>query len=212
MMFESPMRKAVAARPRHQGGWTATLKLQAVVLGSLLTLQWIVELADRIFLGGWLDSLGIQPRSAIGLRGIPLAPFIHANLDHLIANTMPLVVLGWLVMLRGLSTFFRVTVIVAFVSGLGVWCTARSSNVQLGSSGLIFGYLGYLILRGYFDRSAFSVAISVLVGVFYGSLIWGVLPITQAASWEGHLWGFVAGMLCAWLLTRQPRTILEIRI
>lgn len=206
------MKKVVAARPRQHGAWSATLKLQGVVLGSLLALQWILELADRIFLSGWLDSLGIQPRSTMGLRGIPVAPFIHASLDAVIANSMPFLVLGWLVMLRGLGTFARVSVIVTFISGLGVWCTARGSNVQIGSSGLIFGYLGYLILRGYFDRSVLSVAISVLVGVFYGSLIWGILPVSQAAVWEGQLWGFLAGMLCAWLLTRQPRTILEIRL
>jgi membrane associated rhomboid family serine protease len=125
---------------------------------------------------------------------------------------MPFLVLGWLVLLRGVGTFWRVSVVVTFVSGLGVWCTASSSAVYLGASGLIFGYLGYLILRGYFDRSAFSVAISVLVGIFYGSLIWGVLPIAQEGSWLGHLWGFLSGTLCAWLLTRQPRTLLEIRL
>ena len=206
------MTRSSAEPSRRQRRWTAALKLQALILGSCLLLQWIAEIVDRGVLGGQLDALGIQPRTTMGLRGIPLAPLVHSDLDQVIANTMPFLVLGWLVMLRGLATFFRVSVIVTFLSGLGVWCTSRASNVQIGSSGVIFGYLGYLILRGYFDRSAFSVAISVLVGVFYGSLIWGVLPMTQEAAWEGHLWGFLAGMLCAWLLTRQPRTVLEIRI
>jgi membrane associated rhomboid family serine protease len=206
------MSRTTAVPTRRKARWTAALKIQALILGSCLLLQWIVEVVDRAVLGGQLDSLGVQPRSLVGLRGIPLAPLVHANLDQVIANTMPFLVLGWLVMLRGLWTFFRVSVIVTFFSGLGVWCTASATNVQIGASGLIFGYLGYLILRGYFDRSAFSVAISVLVGVFYGSLIWGILPIAQEGAWEGHLWGFAAGMLCAWLLTRQPRTVLEIRI
>lgn len=188
------------------------MRLQAAVLGSLLALIWLVELADQIVLSGQIDALGIQPRTVAGLRGIPLAPLVHANLNQVIANTMPLLVLGWLVLLRGLATFVRVSAIVTFFSGLAVWCTARTSIVQVGASGLIFGYLGYLILRGYFDRRAFSVAISVLVGILYGSLIWGIFPISQEASWEGQLWGFVSGMLCAWLLTRQPRTLLEIRI
>jgi membrane associated rhomboid family serine protease len=206
------MTKLMAVEKRRPSRWTAALKLQAAILGSLLLAAWIAELVDRAFLGGQLDAFGIQPRSAVGLRGIPLAPLVHLNLDQVIANTMPFLVLGWLVMLAGLPTFFRVSVIVTFLSGLGVWCTASAPNVQIGASGLIFGYLGYLILRGYFDRSAFSVAISVMVGVLYGSLIWGILPIAQQAAWEGHLWGFLAGMLCAWLFTRQPRTLLEIRI
>src|SRR5688500_2078409 len=104
-IFRAAMTGPTAAPRRRKGRWTATLKIQALVLGSCLLLQWIIELVDRALLGGELDSLGIQPRTLIGLRGIPLAPLVHANLDQVIANTMPFLVLGWLVMLRGPWTF-----------------------------------------------------------------------------------------------------------
>lgn len=173
---------------------------------------WLIELADQIFLDGSLDRWGIRPRAADGLTGIVLAPFLHADLAHVAANTMPFVILGWLVLLRGAGEFFKVSLLTVTVSGLVVWLIGRSTTVHIGASSLIFGYLGYLMLRGYFDRSAFSVAISLLVGILYGGLIWGVLPTAAEQSWEGHLGGFLAGAGCAWLLTRQPRTVLEIRI
>jgi membrane associated rhomboid family serine protease len=130
---------------------------------------------------------------------------------------MPFLVLGWLVLLRGVREFLKVSLLTTAFSGLIVWLIGRSSasnaaTVHIGASSLIFGYLGYLMLRGYFDRSAFSVAISVLVGIGYGGLIWGLLPTTGEQSWEGHLGGFLAGAGCAWLFTRQPRTVLEIRV
>ncbi len=192
--------------------WKGRLKRQAALLLSFVLLIWILELVDQLFLANQLDLWGIRPRTLEGLPGIVLCPFLHADLAHVVANTMPFLVLGWLVMLRGLGEFFRVSLLTVAFSGLVVWLIGRSSTVHVGASSLIFGYLGYLMLRGYFDRSAFSVAISLLVGLIYGGLIWGILPTTQAQSWEGHLGGFLAGAACAWLFTRQPRTLLEVRI
>jgi membrane associated rhomboid family serine protease len=182
------------------------------VLGAFVVVIWVIELVDAIVLGGTLDEWGIRPRMREGLPGIVLAPFLHGSVSHVAANTMPFLVLAWLVLLRGWGELIKVSILTVAFSGLVVWLIGRSSTVHLGASSLIFGYLGYLILRGYFDRSAFSVLISILVGLFYGSLIWGVLPTDQEQSWEGHLGGFLAGVCCAWLLTRQPRTVLQIRL
>jgi membrane associated rhomboid family serine protease len=192
--------------------WKGRLKYQAALLIAFVLAIWVLELIDELLLGSELDQWGVRPRSLEGLRGIPLAPFLHGSLAHVAANTMPFLVLGWLVLLRGTKEFFKVSLLTVAFSGLVVWLIGRSSTVHLGASSLIFGYLGYLMLRGYFDRSAFSVAVSVLVGIGYGSLIWGVLPTATEHSWEGHLGGFLAGAGCAWLFTRQPRTVLEIRI
>lgn len=198
------------AKPRRD--WRGRLKRQAALLAAFVAVIWLIELADQLFLGGELDRWGIRPRTAEGLTGIVLAPFLHADLTHVAANTMPFIVLGWLVLLRGTGEFFKVSLLTVATSGLVVWLIGRSTTVHIGASSLIFGYLGYLMLRGYFDRSAFSVAISLLVGILYGGLIWGILPTAAEQSWEGHLGGFLAGAGCAWLLTRQPRTVLEIRI
>jgi membrane associated rhomboid family serine protease len=199
-------------QPTQRRNWRGNLKRQAALLAAFVLTIWLVEIVDQVVLGGDLDRWGIRPRSVEGLTGIVLAPFLHGSLAHVAANTMPFFVLGWLVLLRGMKEFFKVSLLTVAFSGLIVWLLGRSTTVHIGASSLIFGYLGYLMLRGYFDRSAFSVAISLLVGITYGGLIWGLLPTAQEQSWEGHLGGFLAGAGCAWLFTRQPRTLLEIRM
>lgn len=202
--------------PPAAGNRTGSLKRklirQGTVLGGFVVLIWLIELIDVIFLGNRLNQWGIRPRDMAGLSGIVLAPFLHSSLGHVAANTMPFLVLAWLVLLRGWGELIKVSVLTIAFSGLVVWLIGRSTTSHIGASSLIFGYLGYLILRGYFDRSAFSVFISIAVGLVYGSLIWGVLPMDQEQSWEGHLGGFLAGAACAWLLTRKPRTVLQIRL
>ncbi len=184
------------------------LKAQILILLSLVGLMWAVEIADQVFfrpfLQTTLDVYGIIPRNLIGLRGILFAPFLHGNFPHLIGNIIPFLVLGWLIMLREISDFFWVTLVSGLVSGLGTWLFG-SPGVHVGASGVIFGYLGYLLLRGFFERSILSIAISLGVGVLYGSLLWGVLPMQYGISWEGHLFGFIGGVLAARLLVNGSR-------
>ena len=132
---------------RRKQGIAQELKTQIFVLGGFVTLMWLLEIVD-LFLGGRLDYYGIRPLSIIGLRGILLAPFLHGGLGHLIANTIPFLTLGWLIMLRQTSDFFTVTVITILGSGLGVWLLAPANSIHIGASGLIFGYFGFLLLRG----------------------------------------------------------------
>jgi len=179
-------------------------KTQIWILGGLVAIMWAVEILDqfvfRVGLRQTLDIYGIYPRNVVGLRGILFAPFLHGNFPHLIGNTVPFLVLGWLIMLRETSDFFWVSLVSAFVSGLGTWMFG-SSAIHIGASGVVFGYLGYLLARGYFERSMTAIAISLFVGTLYGSLIWGVLPTRMGISWEGHLFGFLGGVLAARLLT-----------
>jgi membrane associated rhomboid family serine protease len=184
------------------------LQTQIAVLGGLVAIMWAIEIIDVLFFqrrlgfGGSLDIYGILPRNPIGLRGILFAPFLHGNFAHLIANTIPFLTLGWLVMLREISDFFWVSVIAAIVGGFGTWLIG-SPGVHIGASGVIFGYLGYLLSRGYFDRKPLSVAISLFVGVVYGSMLWGVLPLQRWISWEGHLFGFIGGVIAAWFMSDE---------
>ncbi len=184
---------------REVRGLMGEVKAQVAILVFVVGLMWAIEIVD-FFLGGALNSFGIIPRSVIGLRGILFAPFLHGNFAHLIANTVPFVTLGWFVMLRRTSDFFGVTAIVMLISGLGTWLIAPTNTVHIGASGVIFGYLGFLISRGYFERSFGSVLFSVIVGLAYGGLIWGVLPGQLGISWQGHLFGFVGGIAAAWLI------------
>lgn len=167
------------------------------LLGGFILTLWALELVDILLLRGQLNRLGIRPRRLIGLRGILFAPLLHGNLAHLAANTIPLAVLGWLIMLNGLNTFLLVTAVVWLVSGLGAWLLGGTNTMHLGASGLVFGYFGFLLLRGYFEQSFSAIAIAILVGLLYGSMIWGVLPIHRGKSWQSHLFGFVGGGIVA---------------
>ena len=175
------------------------LGLPLVVVASM----WLVELAN-ILTRGALLGLGIRPRTLEGVWGIVFAPFLHASLAHLAANTIPCLVLGWLVALRGMKEFWFVTGWVILVGGGGVWLLGRPFSLHVGASGLVFGYLGFLLARGVLERS-FQAALLSLVALFlYGGAIWGLIPSTGGISWEGHLFGIIAGILAARLLSRTP--------
>jgi len=173
-----------------------------IVLGSVILLLWLGEVFDQLFWRGALDFYGIQPRSAIGLRNILFAPLLHKGFDHLLANTVPFLVLGWFVLLRGVNKFILVSLICALVSGLGVWLLGAPATIHVGLSGVIFGYLGFLLFRGYFERSSHAIGLAILAGFLYGGMIWGVLPLQPNVSWLGHLFGFIGGALAARYLTR----------
>ena len=173
-----------------------SLKTQAVRLGGAVAVLWTVFGVNAL-LGGLLNIFGVIPRTTIGLRGIVFAPFIHERLDHIIANTVPFVALGWMVMLRDARHFVPVTLISALGSGLMAWLLGAPGSVHIGASGVLFGYLGFLILSGWYARSVLSVVISIIVIVVWGSVVLGVMPGQAGVSWQSHLGGFVAGMFAA---------------
>ncbi|MEE3716028.1 rhomboid family intramembrane serine protease [Tumidithrix elongata RA019] len=183
------------------GSLGAEIKTQATILGGFVAIIWALEIVD-VILRGSLDYFGILPRTIVGLRGILFAPFLHVGFAHVAANTVPFLILGWLVMLRGTKDFFAVSIISAFISGAGTWAFGRPA-IHIGASGMIFGYLGYLLFRGYFERSIVGITLSIVVGMMYGGLIFGVLPGQVGISWEGHLFGFIGGAIAAKLLTEQ---------
>ncbi|MCB0063671.1 MAG: rhomboid family intramembrane serine protease [Caldilineaceae bacterium] len=178
------------------------LVTHGLILGGLIALLWLIEVADQLVWRETLDLFGIQPRTWDGLTHIFWAPFLHKGFGHLFANTLPFLVLGWLVLWRGVGEFFLVSLISAGVSGMGIWLFGMPGTVHIGMSGVIFGFLGFLLLRGYFERSASAIGLAVLVGLLYGSMIWGVLPLQPNISWLGHLFGFVGGGLAAYLFSR----------
>jgi membrane associated rhomboid family serine protease len=183
------------------------LARSGLAIAVLVALLWAVEVVDAL-LSHRLDQWGITPRTAGELPDIFTAPFLHAGFGHLVANTVPLAVLGFLAALRGLWRFVAVTALIVVVSGLGVWLTSPSGTVTLGASGLVFGYLGYVLLRGLVDRRASDIAVGVVVALVYGSVLWGVLPVQRGVSWQGHMFGLLGGVLAAWLFrARRPVTV-----
>ena len=164
---------------------------------------WTMEVANTIG-GHRLDDLGIVPRTSVGLRGILLGPFLHSGFGHAMSNTVPLAILGSLVAVRGQKVLLRVTCTAALVGGLGIWLFGRQ-GVHIGASGVVFGYFGFLLARGWYERSFGSTIISVVVLIFYGSMITGALPFVPGVSWEGHLLGLASGVLYA-RISRRSRT------
>jgi membrane associated rhomboid family serine protease len=178
-------------------GFVKELKSQINIIGAFIAIFWVVEIVNQIFFGDRLDYFGIIPREIVGLRGIILAPFLHADFAHLIANTVPFAILAWFVMLQNTNDFFIVSFYSMIVSGIGVWLFAPLNSITVGASGIIFGYLGFLLLRGYFQKNTPSIALSLMVVFLYGGMIWGVLPSNPHISWLAHLFGFIGGILAA---------------
>lgn len=175
---------------------TRSLKAQITTLGASVTALW-ATFGVNVLLGGALLRFGIVPRTTDGLVGILAAPFLHANLAHLVANTVSFLLFGWLVMLRDRRHFGVVTLFAMLGSGLLSWALGAPGSVHIGASGVVFGFFGFLLLAGFYARSAGSILLSLGVAVLWGGTVFGVLPGTPGVSWQGHLGGFLGGVLAA---------------
>ncbi len=171
------------------------LKASASLILGAVCLMWAVEVVN-VLSGRQLGSLGILPRHLSGLIGIPLSPFVHGSMSHAMVNTVPFLVLGGLVALRGARAFVSVSVFVILCGGAALWLFGRASY-HIGASGLIFGYFGCLVARGWYERSTAAILTALLTLFLYGGLVWGVLPGRPFISWEGHLFGMLSGVLAA---------------
>jgi len=199
----------MAAEPRSM---KQELKLHGWMLAVPLAVMWIVQLVNAVTLHA-LDRFGIHPRELSGLLGILFAPFLHGGFGHLMANTVPFLIFGWLILLHDVSDFVIVSLLAMLVGGLGTWLTGAPGSVHIGASGVIFGYFGFLLLRGWFRRSFGAILLSLAMGILYGGLLFGVLPGQSGISWQGHLFGFLGGGLSAYLLARkQPVPVPTARI
>ena len=192
-------------RPEVERPGTSSRPLVAVqVIVVFVGLLYVVELTDTI-LGNTLDASGVRPREVEGLDGILWAPMLHGGWGHLMANTVPLLVLGFLILLSGVARWAAVTAVVWVVGGLGTWLTGGEQTLHLGASVLAFGWLVYLLVVGFFSRSATHIMVGVVLLFLYGGLLLGVLPGQPGVSWQGHLFGAVGGVVAAWWLGRRDR-------
>lgn len=177
-----------------------------LVILVLLAGMWLLEIVDQLS-GNALDAYGIHARELDGLPEIFTAPFLHGGFDHLISNTVPFAVLGFLVLLSGVVRWLLSSLASIVSSGLFAWVLTPSNTVVLGASGLVFGWLSYLLARGLWSRRPGQVVLAVVVLIVYGGLIWGVLPGTAGVSWQAHLGGAVGGVLAAWWLHRRSTAV-----
>lgn len=175
----------------------ALRRVKRFVLPPVVAL-WLLEAADQLLLRApGLDTYGIRPRTLTGLRNIVFAPWLHGNFAHLAANTLPLLVFGALIATRGARELLRASVGIVLLGGLGVWLIGAPGTVHIGASGVVFGYFGYLLTIGWFERRVLWVLVSIAIALLYGGLALGVLPGTAGVSWESHLSGAAAGIAMA---------------
>ncbi len=172
------------------------VRLMVILVAGL----WLIEVVDVVALDQRLDQQGIVPRTLGGLDGILWAPFLHGGFGHLLANTLPLLILGGFVALDGIRRWASVTAFVVVVGGLATWLFARPA-AHIGVSGLIFGYAGFLLVAGFVERSLRGIAVAIVVGFFFGGMVLrGITPMASWVSWESHLFGLAAGVLAAFVI------------
>lgn len=175
---------------------TRSFKDHLFLLIGAVGIAWGLEILDTVLFGA-LDNFGIKPRQASGLTGVVTAPFLHLGFAHLISNTIPFLVLGGVVLIGGRKIFLQSTLFIILIGGMALWTLGPPATNHLGASLLIFGYLGFLLARGIFEKSPFWIVVSVAILIFYGGMLSGVLPGEPGVSWQGHLFGFIAGVISA---------------
>ncbi len=179
---------------------------------TFVVLLYLIEIVDQLT-GHALDRNGIRPLETDGLTGIIFAPLLHADWAHLVANTVPALVLGFLVTLTGMARFVWATAIIWIVGGLGTWLIGdiggcRLETNHIGASGLIFGWLAFLLVFGWLTRHIWWIVTGLVVLFVYGGILWGAVPVLDrcgGVSWQGHLCGAAAGLLAAYWLSRPER-------
>lgn len=182
----------------------ARLRQGAIVMAVVVAALWAIELVDTVT-GHALDGLGIRPWNLVGLDGILFAPLLHVSFAHLAANSVPLFVLGTALWPSGLRQWIVSTVTAWVTSGIMAWLLTPIHYVVIGASGVIFGWITYLVVRGFLSRRSSHIVLGLVVALAYGSVLLGVFPMSTGVSWQGHLGGAIGGVLAAWLLFRRER-------
>jgi membrane associated rhomboid family serine protease len=191
---------------------TPAWKVGGATILTFVALLYLIEIIDQLS-GHSLDRNGIRPLETDGLKGILFAPLLHADWAHLLANTVPALVLGFLVTLAGMSRFVWATAIIWILGGLGTWLIGdiggcRMETIHIGASGLIFGWLAFLLVFGWLTRHIWWIITSLVVLFVYGGILLGALPVLNrcgGVSWQGHLCGALAGVLAAYWLSSPER-------
>ncbi len=192
-------------------GLKERFKAQAALMALLVAVLWVLAAANRILPESMSPNqwLGVKPRTLAGLPGIFFSPVLHHSFHHVAGNSISFFILGWMVLLAGERRFVQVTAAVGILSGLGIWLFGAPNTVHVGISGVIFGYIGYLVARGWHERKPASILIALGVGIYHlgtiFGLIFGALNTAPEVSWSGHFFGFLGGILTAWWLHGEAR-------
>ncbi|UIZ93407.1 rhomboid family intramembrane serine protease [Corynebacterium sp. CNCTC7651] len=162
---------------------------------------WVVYLVNLFVFQGNLLFFGIHPLEISSLPFIFTSPLLHGSFEHILSNTVPGAIFAFLVGYSGKRVFWEVTTFVVVIGGLGTWLVGGIGTNHIGASGLVYGWLAYLVVRGFFNRSGSQITLGLTLGFFYSGLIWGVLPGTPGVSWQAHLFGAIGGIIAAMVIT-----------
>ncbi len=179
-------------------------KAAVIVSLAFVVLLYLVELVD-VVLPADLDQGGILARDLDGLDGVLWAPLLHAGWGHLVSNTVPVLVFAFLTMAAGIGRWAIVTAIIWVLSGIGVWLIAPENTVTVGASGVAFGWLAFLLVRGIFNRAVGQILVAVVLLGIWSGMLWGLLPGDPGISWQGHAFGAVSGVFAAWIMARVDK-------
>lgn len=146
-----------------------------------------------------LLALGIYPRTLHGLAGIPFYTFLHVNFNHIFFNSIPLLVLVDFLLTQGMMSFIKVSISIIVISGIGIWLFGRKA-IHVGASSLVMGYFSYLLLNAYRHPTTASIIIALICLYYFGGLIFNLFPREEKVSWEGHICGFIAGIIAAYFV------------
>ena len=188
--FDQPMSKRKVQR-------RTGLRFAALYVLSI----WVVFIINAIVFGGNLLYMGIHPLDVPSLPFIFTSPLLHGNLEHILGNTVPGAIFAFLVGYSGKRVFWEVTAFVVIIGGLGTWLFGGIGTNHVGASGLVYGWLAYLIVRGFFNRSGQQIALGVILGFLYSGLVWGMFPGNPGVSWQAHLFGAIGGAAAAMIIT-----------
>ena len=174
------------------------------VMVGFLAVIWALQIVNWLTGYELSQRFGVRSWDTDGLTGILTAPFLHWSWSHIQGNSGPLFIFGFLAAYRGVRRFLGVTGLIAVASGLGAWFTASPGTVGAGASGIVFGYFGYILVRGAFDRHLIDIVIGVVMALCFAYQFAGLLP-QEGVGWQAHLFGFVGGILGGWLFRERRR-------
>lgn len=196
------------ASPRAAGSFVDELKARVALLTLFVGSMWATFFLSVSMPFLHLNRHGVVPRTLDGLQGILYAPWLHAGLWHIIANTGGLLVLGWLTMWPRITNFWQATAGGILGAGLCAWMLGAPYSMHIGASGVVFGYAGYLVARGFYTRGMLSILVALFVVSSYGvSMLLGALPIYPGVSWQSHLGGAIGGIIAARLSRKSLRSL-----
>ena len=195
-----------------RAGLAGRARAALITMAAVTAVLYAIQIANMATLGFLSRTFGIRPRDVGSLPDILTSPLVHdpTNWNHLAANTLPLVVFGFLALLAGLRQFLTAVALSWLASGVGVWLFGGSlfgfPSITVGASGVIFGLFGFLLVRGFFNRSWGQILLAVVLLIAYGSVLLGVLPnVGRGISWQAHLFGLAGGIVAALVLRPRER-------